>query len=318
MMKRFIFLLFIIILSFSCATYKDEVRYVKVQDQVSDTLKDTGSKRFLKRKVAIGRFSNETKYAKSFFNTKKDKSIGKQAMDILSAKLASTEKFILLERSDMDVINKELERNKLSALNIPAEYLIIGSISEYGRKVTSDSGVFSRAKKQTAYATVNIRLVEIETGEIIYSDEGSGESSSEAKTVMGVGGRAGYDSTLNDKAVSAAISKIVNNIIEKLLDKPWRSYILDYSDGKYIISGGKSQGIQKNDIFAVYKRGKKVKNPQTKRFIELPGKPVGKIKVTVMAGETLNNEVSYCEKTFGNLPKKGFNNYYIQEIPGIE
>ena len=37
----------------------------------------------LKRKVAIGRFSNETQYAKGIFYDKENDPMGKQALDIL-------------------------------------------------------------------------------------------------------------------------------------------------------------------------------------------------------------------------------------------
>ena len=40
--------------------------------------------RGIKRKVAIGRFSNETQYAKGLFYDKKNDPMGKQALDILS------------------------------------------------------------------------------------------------------------------------------------------------------------------------------------------------------------------------------------------
>ena len=61
----------------------------------------------LKRKVAIGRFSNETQYAKSIFYDKDNDPMGKQAADILSAKLASTGKFLMLERQDYGIVQKE-------------------------------------------------------------------------------------------------------------------------------------------------------------------------------------------------------------------
>src|SRR5574344_2277400 len=54
----------------------------------------------LKRKVAIGRFSNETQYAKSVFYDKNNDPMGKQASDILATKLAETNKFMLIERSE--------------------------------------------------------------------------------------------------------------------------------------------------------------------------------------------------------------------------
>jgi curli biogenesis system outer membrane secretion channel CsgG len=298
----------------SCATVqKSEVEVIEKKPQISKVLTDEAQTRFLKRKVAIARFSNETKYGQSFFVDENKDVIGKQAMDILSAKLASTEKFILLERADIDKINKELKMGDLSNLNISADYLIVGSVSEFGRKEVSDVGIFSRVKKQQAYAKVNVRLIDVYTGQIIYSAEGDGEAFSEAGTVMGVGARAAYDSSLNDKAISAAISKLVNNIIESLLDKPWRSYILSYEGGNYIISGGKTQGIRKDDIFGVYRKGKNVKNPQTGMFIELPGQLIGKIKVHTLLGSDPINEISLCSVLNGSIPFDNFSELYIQE-----
>jgi hypothetical protein len=196
----------------------------------------------------------------------------------------------------------EHKLSNLNTLNIPADYLIIGSVSEFGRKNESEVKIFSRKKKQSAYARVNIRLVDIKTGQVIYSEEGEGEAFVEAATTLLMGDRAGYDSSLNDKAISAAISKMVNDIVENLLDKPWRSYILAKEGDQYIISGGKTQGIMDNDIFNVYKRGKSVKNPQTNMMIELPGTLVGSIRVQQSMGTDPNNEVSICAVENGNIP----------------
>ncbi len=309
-----VFLIIVLMFLQSCATVqKSEVEVLEKKPQVSKVLSDEAPTRFLKRKVAIARFSNETKYGQSFFIDENKDVIGKQAMDILSAKLTATEKFILLERADIEKINKELKIGDLSSLNIPADYLIVGSVSEFGRKEVSDVGIFSRVKKQQAYAKVNIRLIDVYTGQIIYSAEGDGEAFSEAGTVMGVGARAAYDSSLNDKAISAAISKLVNNIIESLLDKPWRSYILAYEGGNYVISGGKSQGIRKDDVFGVYKKGQKVKNPQTNMVIELPGQLVGKIRVNTLSGDNPHNEISLCSVSSGDVPVNNFSDFYIQE-----
>ena len=55
-----------------------------------------GQEKSLKRKVAIGRFSNETQYAKSIFYDKDNDPMGKQASDLLSARLAASDKFLLI------------------------------------------------------------------------------------------------------------------------------------------------------------------------------------------------------------------------------
>lgn len=234
-------------------------------------------------------------------------------MDILSSKLVNTEKFLLLERSDLDQIAKEKDIANLNSYNIPADYLIVGSITEFGRKSTSEVGVFSRTKKQTAYAKVSIRLIDVKTSQIIYSEEGEGEAFVESGTVLGVGETAEYDATLNDKVINAAISKLVNNIVERLLDSEWKSYLIAFEEGNYFIAGGEKQGIKVGDEFNVLKKGSTVKNPQTNINIELPGKVVGKIKVISIVPGTEITELSICSKISGELPLQDFSDYYIQE-----
>lgn len=267
--------------------------------------------RTIKRKVAIGRFSNETQYAKGLFYDKDNDPMRKQALDILSSKLASSGKFILLEREDLDLLVAEAGEDMKK---IGADYIILGSITEFGRKNEGQQKVFSSTKIQTVEAGVSIRLVESATGLIIYSDEAKGYAETTTKETLGVGGKAGYDATLSDKAISAAISQLVENIINKCMDKPWRSYILSVEDGTYIISGGASQGLAANDRFNVYKKGKSVKNPQTGMMIELPGSKVGEVTVISSIGDTPETEISFCSYSGEDLDlTKISENYYIME-----
>mgnify|MGYP006352890887 FL=1 len=278
---------------------------------VTFPLSAQGEQRTIKRKVAIGRFSNETQYAKGLFYDKDNDPMRKQALDILSSKLASSGKFILLEREDLDLLVAEAGEDMKK---IGADYIILGSITEFGRKNEGQQKVFSSTKTQTVEAGVSIRLVESATGLIIYSDEAKGYAETTTKETLGVGGKAGYDATLSDKAISAAISQLVENIINKCRDKPWRSYILSVEDGTYIISGGASQGLAANDRFNVYKKGKSVKNPQTGMMIELPGSKVGEVTVISSIGDTPETEISFCSYSGEDLDlTKISENYYIME-----
>lgn len=264
----------------------------------------------IKRKVAIGRFSNETQYAKGLFYDKENDPMRKQALDILSSKLAASEKFILLERDDLDVLVAEAGEgmNKIGA-----DYIILGSITEFGRKAEGQQKVFSSTKTQTVEAGVSIRLVEAATGLIIYSDEAKGYAETTSKQTMGVGGTAGFDATLSDKAISAALSQLVENIINKCMDKPWRSYILSIEDSSYVISGGASQGLATGDTFNVYKKGKTVKNPQTGLNIELPGQKLGTVTVQTSYGDTPESEISFCTYSGEALDAENLSNYYISD-----
>jgi curli biogenesis system outer membrane secretion channel CsgG len=245
----------------------------------------------LKRKVAIARFTDETKNSNSIFVDKSFDNIGKQAADILSARLSNSGQFIMLERDDLDKVKSEQAIEGVASQIVGADFLIVGSISEFGRKTTSETGIFSRNKIQQAIATVNVRLIDTTTGQIVFSEEGSGEARAEANTTLGVGERAAFDSTLNDKAISAAISKVVSDLMENLLNSPWKAYLIAEQDGQYIMTGGASQGIAAGDKFTILQKGKKIKNPQTGFMIELAGKKIATATVVLLSGAG-NNEIS--------------------------
>lgn len=307
-MKKYIFILLFICIS--GAVYAQR----KVVEVETEPTSQSETARMLKRKVAIGRFSNETQYAKGLFYDKENDPMGKQALDILSTRLAASGKFILLERNDISQLLDEANSTENGFQKIGADYMIIGSITQYGRKNLGDAKVFSTTKTQIVEAAVSIRLVDVSTGLIIYSDEAKGDAELKTKTTMGIGGRADFDATLSDKAISAAISKLVENIINKCTNKPWRSYFLTYDSDAVIVSGGASQGISVGDVFAVKLKGKTVKNPQTGINIELPGKQVGQVEVLSVAGDTPETEYSIVSFKEGEIDGTQLRNYYIEEI----
>ncbi|MBQ4421380.1 MAG: penicillin-binding protein activator LpoB [Bacteroidales bacterium] len=306
---------FLIIAIFLCANSminaQNRVETIESQkDNISDH-----SKKFIKRKVAIGRFSNETQYGKGVFYDKANDPMAKQALDILSSKLAMSEKFILLERNDLQSLVDEANINKSNLSTIGADYIIIGSITEFGRKNVGSTGVLTTKKTQIVEAAVSMRLIDVATGMIIYSDEAKGSAEITTKTTMGVGGIAGYDATLSDKAISEAIGQLVENIINKCSDKPWRTYFISYDNDAVIIAGGKSQGLQKGDKFDIYTKGKTVKNPQTNLSIELPGKKIGFIEIVETGGNTEEAEYSFVTVTTNEkIDQNKLEEYYIEEV----
>jgi len=271
-----------------------------------------GSNIALKRKVAIARFSNETQSTTSFLLNKSGDRVGKQASDILSARLASTGQFLMFERIDASKTSAEQVLKGIQESGVAVDYLIMGSVSEFGRSTESSSGVFSRAKSQKAYAKVNVRLVDVSTGRIIHSTEGAGESVSETKKTLGVGSTAGFDQSLTDKAISAAISQVIGNLVESMIATPWRSYLLSNEGDGYFIAGGSKQGLRSGTVLAVYKSGKTITNPQTGAVLTLPGSKVGKIKiVTTFDGDEFS-EVSYAELVSGDIGSS-LEEFYLEE-----
>ena len=302
------FFLFVTVLMFAALDVVDaQVSRTQVESQVQPFAEKGKT---LKRKVAIARFTNETMYGKGIFYDKNNDPMAKQALDILSTRLAATEKFILLERSDIDKAMLESEQEKP---NVFADYIIVGSITEFGRKNTGNSGVFSNTKTQTVEAGVSIRLIDVSSGLIIYSEEAKGSAETSSKTTMGLGGSADFDASLSDKAISAAISQLTENIINNCMNRAWKAYFLTVDEGLYYVSGGASQGLAAGDRFTVKEKGRSVKNPQTGIMMELPGKTVGKIRITFTGGDSVENEFSIAEFLDGQIDASQLSNYFIIE-----
>ena len=182
--------------------------------------------KLFKRKVAIGRFSNETRYGRTFQTDANMDPLGKQASDMLATKLVASNKFLVFERPDLNKITEEQKRTGAQSELIGVDALILGSVTEFGRSTTGKAGFLSATKIQTARAKVEVRLADARTGYVFFTASGVGEASTESGEIAGYGSKADYDSTLNDRAIAAAISDVQTSLISKLEERPWRTDIL--------------------------------------------------------------------------------------------
>lgn len=265
-----------------------------------------------KRKIIIGRFSNETNYGRTLLTDESNDRIGKQASDMLSSRLVKSNRFLVFERPDLDKVQAEQALTNENNI-IGADTIIIGSVTEFGRSVTGKAGFISSTKMQTAKAKVDIRLVDAKTGQSFFSATGAGEASTESGETAGFGSQADYDATLNDKAIAAAISDVINNLIVSLESRPWRTDILEVKGNAVYISGGKSQGLKEGDALSVMKRTKAVKSQQSGFTIDLPPEKVGSIKISSLFGDNETNEGSVAEITSGGVDANSLNDLFVKE-----
>ena len=265
-----------------------------------------------KRKVAIGRFSNETRYGKTFQVDANNDPLGKQVSDMLSTRLVSSQKFLVFERPDIDRVIAEHSITRESGL-VGVDALIIGSVTEFGRSTTGKSGFLSGTKVQTAHAKVEIRLVDVRTGYVFFTASGTGDASTESGEIAGFGSQADYDATLNDRAIGAAISDVQNSLISKLEERPWRTDILKVDGHQLYLSGGMRQGIQVGDTLNVLKAGEKLKSSQSGFDITLPAKAVGQIRIVSRFGDNETNEGAIADIISGDISDAQKSGLYIAE-----
>ena len=197
------------------------------------------------------------------------------------------------------------------------QYKVIGSVNSVASKTTGGSFMGISSKSRTVEASVTIRLVDTATSQVVFAEEGQGNSKN-TSTAINVGSAslrgAGYDpKSLEIKAIEAAIDSLINNIIEKCNENPWQSNVI-VDNGLIYIFGGESIGIKAGSTFDIYKRGSIITNPQTGAVTELPGEKVGEVVVEqTYPANTPENEISVIKVTSGSFDMQNPSNYLIRE-----
>jgi curli biogenesis system outer membrane secretion channel CsgG len=255
----------------------------------------------LKRKIALGRVTNETMYGRSLLRDQYNDPLGKQVTDMMSKVLAESGAYLVFERPDIARVQNDVVMSGGKLNMIGVDTLIVGSLTEFGRKTVGESGFVSQSKRQVAFAKIDIRLVDTRTGQVYFAASGAGEASTETASTFGFGSKADYDGTLGDAAIRQAVTDAVAKISAVVDKQPWTTYILKADGGKLFIGGGKSQGIKEGMLFNIQTAGEKVKSPQTGAEITLPGQTIATIRIVSLFGEGELNEGSVGTVVSGSI-----------------
>lgn len=174
--------------------------------------------------LAVGKFDNRSSYMRGIFSDNVDR-LGGQAKTILITHLQQTGRFNVLDRNNLKETEQEAQYAKKAQNIRGATYVVTGDVTEFGRKEVGDQqlfGILGRGKEQVAYAKVALNIVNVETSEVVFSSQGAGEYTLSNREVVGFGGTASYDSTLNGKVLDLAIREAVNNLVRGIETQAWR------------------------------------------------------------------------------------------------
>lgn len=216
--KLFLIAPFVVATLFGCTTTEVH-RTVETQKVESYRTTYKG----VKTTLAVANFNNRSNYMQGLFSTGKDQ-LGNQAKTIITSHLQATNRFKVVDRENLEALQKEAGiRNQQVKLS-GARYVLTGAVTEFGRKVTGDKqlfGILGSGKTQTAYSKVTLNILDVVTSEVVYTTQGAGEYALSNREVVGFGSQAGYDATLNGKVLNLSITEAVNNMVRDLEGGRW-------------------------------------------------------------------------------------------------
>jgi len=166
--------------------------------------------------------------------------MGSELSDMLTNELASTKKFRLVERREVDKVINELQfgesglvdpstKSKLGKIK-GAQYLVTATVTSFEESTSKKGGGLNfmgiglGAGSAKAYIAVDLKVIEVETSEVIETRtiEATSESTSHSisGSFMGIGGRAGKEEkTPTGKAIRACVMNIADYLTCSMVDK---------------------------------------------------------------------------------------------------
>ena len=175
--------------------------------------------------ISVGKFDNRSSFMRGVFSDGVDR-LGSQAKTTLVSHLQQSQRFSVQDRDNMAETGQEAKIAGAAQQLRGASFVVTGDITEFGRKEVGDQqlfGLLGRGKTQMAYAKVTLNIVNSLTSEIVYSARGAGEYELSNREVLGFGGTASYDATLNGKVLDLAMREAVNNLVSARDAGQWGS-----------------------------------------------------------------------------------------------
>jgi curli biogenesis system outer membrane secretion channel CsgG len=273
-----------------------------------------------KKLVTIMNFDYGTvqNYVQAIFGSNQD--IGKGISDMLVDKLLKDGKYRLIERSALDKILSEqnfsnsdrADSNTAAKIGkvLGVDAIIIGSITQFGRDdqhTNVGGGGYGLGKfglggvgvgKAKAVVAITARVINVSTGEILASVQGTGESTRSSTSLLGGGG--GWSgggggaldmgsSNFANTILGEATHKAVDDVGAKLDDEaekiPERvltisGLVADATGNTLILNVGRKAGVKVGDKLSVTRQVRVVKDPATGKVIKSVEDKVGDATVT--------------------------------------
>ncbi|MYL23491.1 hypothetical protein GLV89_06780 [Halomonas alkaliantarctica] len=211
---------------------------------------------------------------------------GGLAAQLISA-LEKTDRFILVDRADLSKVLREQEMAMKGITTggpeagqiLGAQMLVHGSVTEFtqgetggGFSIGFGGGDIAGAigpQTQTGHVTIDLRLMDTTTGQVLDTFTVEEEVSSSAVSAdvltdegLSIGGNV-FNKTPVGKATRKAIQRAVDRIVAASGDMPWRAQVAKVEGGKVYVNAGKNANLSRGDRLKLETVVEKITDPET-------------------------------------------------------
>lgn len=232
--------------------------------------------------------------------------------EMMISALLETDRFIVVERKELDDILAEQDLQFSGAVNpetasqagrlLGAQFLIRPTITEYsyGKEGDRKGGAVTLpddipvaggvrlgggGTKIVATLTLDSRIYEVETGQITSSVKGDAEADRKMKSFSLDSryfdyGSTDFQNTPLGEATREAVNEVVDAIVAELGDAPWQGRVVTVDGGQVYINTGANGGLQVGDRLAVFRPGKELVDPATGLKLGQTEERLGELRIT--------------------------------------
>jgi len=298
-----------------------------------------------KKRVIVDEFDYSTvkTAVQSVFNTQQD--IGKGIRAMLVTRLAQANKVVIVERAKMATLTKEQDFNASNRVKqgsgarvgqiSGADALLSGDIVVFGRDDKKKSvkgggliggvigGIASSKNEDKAVVTIDYRLIDAETSEIIATGEAKGESVRKGNALGAIGGVLGkgvagvqidmtssnFAQTIIGEATQDCVNKLADILLEQTANmkktvREVEGRVADVSGKTLVLNVGSNDGVNVGEVFEVLNIVREVKDPVTKETLDVVTEKTGEMTITSVRDKVATGTYTGSPAKVGFMARK--------------
>ncbi len=224
------------------------------------------------------------------------KALSKRITQSIINKITQTRKFTVLDRENSKyyqfeksfLTSGDVDHIELARLGkrLGCDYFVIGQILDFGVSKNTKSNYYTGEvnTKNSAYATISYRILNIPTQQIKWSD------TIDIDFKLPPTRRA-------ESLIVKAGDRIAQVLVDQIMFNIYPPKIISVRHGIAIINMG-GNVLHRGDIFEVYALGKKLYDPYTKEYLGRDETEIGKIEIT-----KVRPKISYAKTISGAIQR---------------